>query len=157
MATTGAFFNINMIVPKPADVAKVKQALFDALNDTNKVTQKEFDDVTGTWTHNVAFVTEPAHIRGNDGVASVGTDDKPMFWLDVGTKKPRHAVMTKNFVAKTKVRTLKSTAGAGGLAFVSQKILRPGIDARQFTTVIANDITPVLAKNVDAALKKAMP
>jgi hypothetical protein len=157
MATTGAFFNINIFTPKPADVNKVKQALFDALNDTNKVTQKDFGEVVSTWNHLMNWDLEQAQMRGNDGVASTSTDDPAMFYLDGGTKKPRHAVMTKNFVPKTKVRTIKSTAGAGGVAFVSKKISRPGIVKREFTTVIKDHIDPILAKNVDAALKKSMP
>jgi len=53
------------------------------------------------------------------------------WFLELGTRV-RYAVMSRDFKAKTRRGVLGSSAGKGGMVFVSKKIRRPGIKARNW-------------------------
>jgi hypothetical protein len=77
---------------------------------------------------------------------------KKWQYLNKGTPYPRHALMTKGFVPKTRPGFLGSEPGHGGLLIVSKKIKLPGIKARKWDKALSVK----WAKLYAAAMKKAM-
>jgi hypothetical protein len=76
-------------------------------------------------------------------------------WLDQGTSV-RYATMSRDFVAKTRVRIIASRPGRGHLHYVDRAIPRPGIEARQFDNEISRRLNPRLEKRLQGALDRAM-
>lgn len=50
----------------------------------------------------------------------------------------RYAVMSRNWISKTKPGRWHSTPGRGHVVIISRKIARPGIKARGFEKIVAN-------------------
>lgn len=94
----------------------------------------DFQVTTRTWNDKPLFTIT----KGKSHVASwrnIGTDSQIYKFVSGGTKV-RYATMTKNFRAKTVVGQIRSRVGKGGVAFISRKHPRPGIQARKFDEAI---------------------
>ena len=70
------------------------------------------------------------------------------IWLDQGTRV-RRALMSPDFKPKTRHRTMGSRMGRGGVLFVSRRIARPGIKAREWSEEAAERRTPKFIKKVE--------
>ena len=161
-----------VLIPKKLNVNGMSAAIRDAAIQAAKDMVKDFEAVTRTWKG------DKPRIQGEAVLTPPGTPPYPMFhtgftssawpkadgskgyqkwiWLDLGTKV-RYAVMTKNFVPKTREGQLNSWAGRGGMLFVSKKHPMPGIKARKFTKALADkwDKPTMFRARMAAAVKKA--
>lgn len=102
---------------------------------------------TRTWeNHTVTFSRE----FKRDGVSIshiIYTTSDIYFYLNSGTSV-RRAVLSKDWRSKTVPRELKSGAGAGRVVVVGKKIERPGIKAREWTSVVSDQLRPQFEKDM---------
>lgn len=82
----------------------------------------------------------------------VTTEDNRYRFVDEGTKV-RYATMTKNFIPKTRVKSLKAYKGRGGLLFVNKKKPKPGIKARGFTKIVQRKWRPEFTELMREAMR----
>ena len=110
-------------------------------------TQKEAEQVvrylnrvTETWKHEVNFdITVDSY--GDTFYFRVTTDDEIFWYLNNGTDK-RYAVMTQDFIPKTRVRRLESFEGRGEFSHWDMNDARArnrAIEAREWIEEIADD------------------
>lgn len=123
------------------------------LKQIRKALRSRLTQPTTQWVHPPDFVETGPDIKGGNLVASVYTEDGPYFWLDRGTAV-RYATMHRGFKAKTKVRSFSSSAGVGGVAYVSRKTARDGIEAREWTELAALEYSAILQSAIDRALAR---
>lgn len=113
----------------------VLDAIKKELERENGIRRRMLEKTVRTWTNKPDFeeriVDTPKTLRGE-----VVTTNKIYRYVNDGTSV-RHAVMSRDFKAKTQVRVLGSRRGRGGVVFISRKIKRPGIKAREFTKEVA--------------------
>jgi len=124
-------------IPNPRSIPNFNEKIRKATIETGKELNNLFKRTTTTWNHPVPF---RRRMRGINRV-TVSTRDKPYFFVNNGTRV-RRALMTPDFVPKSKPRTLRQGVGRGGVVYISRKIQRPGIKAREFDKVIAKKIKP---------------
>jgi len=124
-------------IPNPRNIPNFNEKIRKSTVETGKELNKLFNRTTTTWQHRVKF---RRRMRGFNRV-TVSTNDPPYFFVNNGTRV-RRALMTPDFVPKSKPRTLRQGVGRGGVQFISRKIQRPGIKAREFDKVIAKKIKP---------------
>ena len=148
--------------------APIRDAAIQAAKDMGK----DLEAVTRTWKD------EKPRIQTEAKLVPSGTPPYPMFhtsftasawpkndnskgywkwvWLDLETKV-RYAVMSPNFIPKTRKGQLNSWAGKGKMLFVSKKHPMPGIKARKFSKALRDKWSkPTMFKaRMQAALVKA--
>lgn len=82
---------------------------------------------------------------------------KKYHWITKGTEI-RYATMTHDFLPKTRVGGLQSGMGSGGLAYVSRRNPRPGIQARETDDIIRyvldEDELRLIKRGIGEGLKK---
>ena len=141
---------------KPLSVNKVRGFMLNAMLDINRDAKKRLLEIVSTWNHPVTFTDLHIRYSGGSAFMAVGTDDKAFFYLDKGTDI-RHAVMTRDFIPKTSPGGgFKSGPGQGGVAFVDQQINMPGIDARNWTERLNEDLSIVLGFRIDRAIAEGL-
>jgi hypothetical protein len=113
----------------------------------------EFKKTTATWDTKVDFEMLISTTSGSFEVL-VGTDNKIYRYVNDGTSV-RHAVMSRDFKAKTTPRVIGSVPGAGGVVFVSKKIKLPGIEARHFDEEIQKKSLKPYRRAMEAGMKRA--
>lgn len=125
----------------------VQQALRD-LAQTEAIPL--FQNTVRTWVHQPSFTPQPT-ARG----WAIGIDPvKPYLYIDRGTRV-RYALMSKDWRSKTKPGVIASFRGQGRMLFVSRKMPRPGIQARNFTDIIMRRMQARAANKVREALSQA--
>ncbi len=134
--------------------------LLNALLKVKDSVEQDLRATTATWLRR--HPTFRVYVRYAGGAARVigGTDgdtidNKVWNWLDEGTTV-RHAVMTNPFRPKTRYYHIGSMAGVGRLRFVSRKINRPGIDAREWSYAIMEKNEELLFNEVIDAIDKSI-
>lgn len=132
------------------DEKAVKQKLEAAMKETTKIGREYFDQITSTWEHSVPIEERGPDYVGGDLISEILTEDRPFYWLDKGTRE-RHALMSEDFRAKTAVRRYASGAGAGNPdpVAVGWNIQLDGIQAREWTAMMADDLTKELKSQLD--------
>ena len=108
---------------------------------------------TSTWKHQIDFAIDDVS-NGDDltlNVHAVGDNARIYRYVDEGTSV-RHAQMTAKFVPKTRVGSLAAGPGAGGLKQVSKQIVKPGIQARGFSGLVADELRPEFTKAIRKAI-----
>jgi hypothetical protein len=127
------------------------------LNWAEKDAKRLLKMTVETWDDPPHFETTERKFAGGDfrlAVEPAGTEIqvKKWWWLNRGTSV-RYATMLPKFRSKTDPRVFQSHAGTkGGVAFVSRRVPRPGIQARQWSNILSR----VLAKRVNARIIKAV-
>jgi hypothetical protein len=115
---------------KSLDPKKYEKAISDTLDMLAENVLVDFKVTTRTWS------TQPDFVKEKDpGVRRVYTTNLIYKFVSGGTRV-RYATMSPGFIAKTKTGVIGSTAGKGGMMFVSRKFPRPGIEARKFDVAI---------------------
>ena len=110
----------------------------------------QFENTVTTWTNQPTFTPVPTP----RGWAVQVAPEYPYGWVNRGTRI-RYATMSKDWKSKTKPNVIASYAGRGRLLFVSRKRPRPGIQARNFSTIILTRIQARAANRVRDALNQA--
>lgn len=118
------------------DAEAIERQMLKAMDDIVDAGKRKLDGIDTTWNHKVRWVVEKARVVGEDARAGVTTEDSPFFYLDGGTGV-RYATMTQDFNPKTEPNVFTSKVGRGGVAFISKRQARPGIQARRWTEILA--------------------
>lgn len=134
----------------------VKSHLEKAVKDTAEEANELFDDITGTWRHDVPIIEKGPTYTGDDLVMDIYTEDKIFAWLDKGTDL-NMAVMGEGFVPKTSKRTYRSGVGSPGFEdplFINKSAINDGIEPREWTDMMATDMQESLKKNLVVQFNK---
>ncbi len=106
---------------------------------------------TETWNHEPEFIVETKK-WGDRIIGRVYTNDDIYRYLDRGTKV-RHARMHRKFERKTQPNVMTSGEGAyGEPEYVSRHYNGPGIEARNWSTMIAADHKQKVADKMNSAV-----
>lgn len=119
-----------------SDPARPSRVIENWKNMMALAIKADFGVTVQTWRNKPAFTIDSeggARVIGTDVTQGAGRIYK---FVSMGTRV-RYATMTKPFGAKTAPGVIGSVAGIGGVAFISKKRPRPGIQARRFPEVIA--------------------
>lgn len=146
------------IKPKPLKVDAIRLELLNGLRKFNSLAVKDFNETTRTWNGDKPRWETSISLAGGAITAVIAPKGSALAlnkwnWLDKGTAV-RYATMTPNFIPKTSPRTLGTTAGAGGLAFVSTRVPHEGIEARGWSAIIMVKWTPVFAEIMQEYMNK---
>lgn len=141
---------------KPFQSEIFRQELRKEMLEVKKDIVDDFERTVKNWGEpKVKFTAKIESGASVGGVLlSVTTRDKRFKFLDQGTKV-RRAVMSKDWQSKTSPNVILSTPGKGKVVFISKKISRPGIKARNFSKVIAKSYKPEFKKRIKNCLERA--
>lgn len=137
---------------------RVENSLIDFLkNDAGRRIQKDMKSATQTWNHKPDFPIEFRYLQYKMWIQVVPQGKHKDKWKFVsrGTKI-RHALMSKDFKAKTRPGSLRSTAGRGGVVAVSRSIRKDGIKARSFEEQILEKHEKDIRRAAADVVKKAL-
>lgn len=145
---------ITPIKGKMIDESVLGKYLFEAVQKELTEIDREFEQTVNTWNGKPGFkkevVPHPDRIQG-----TVSTDNKIYGYINNGTSV-RRALMSKNWKSKTKPGFIGSGQGAGHVVFISRRISRPGIKARNFDKVIARRVQKRFLDRVNEAYAKGI-
>ena len=114
---------------------------------------ESFELTTSTWNHKPKF-RRYLRVTSGEIYMSITTDDKIYNWVSNGTKV-RHALMSKDWVSKTRERVLTPGGGRGHMVYVSKKLIRPGIKPRYFPQEIWHHRQKRFTEDIQAAIGRA--
>lgn len=141
------------IKPKRLNQRAMFNELLKGMNQVGKEMKQEYQKTTRTWKNKPEFeIVKDTNPNGPEVL--VGTDSLIYKFLDEGTSI-RYATMTPDFVSKTVPRMLSSRRGKGGLAYVDTRRPRPGIEAREFSTLIQKKYQPRFKRRMEQAMRDA--
>jgi hypothetical protein len=118
----------------------------ESMRDSHELTTK-------TWRHKPVF-RKYVRVTENEVYLSVTTQDDIYRYIDQGTKV-RYALMSKDWISKTKPRVLTPGGGRGHMVFVNKKIRRPGIKARKFSEEIWHHRKDRFTRDIQGAIGEA--
>jgi hypothetical protein len=111
-----------------------------------------------SWSHKPSFAQgfkeSSKEMEGFTLTSGDGSKNNPYPFVTKGTSV-RYATMTPDFSPKSKVRTIGSGGGSGGVLYVDKRRPRPGIQAREFEEEIALREQPKFQKRGQVALDNA--
>lgn len=142
------------IKPSRLNEDALRLQLLNLTRDVGRGIKKDFEKTTATWDNKPEFTITRSVSRKRGPEVLVGTDDEIYKFVDEGTRV-RHAVMTTPFVSKTVPNVIGSRRGVGGRLFVSRRIQRPGIKARNFTKILQKKWQPIFKRRGEKAMKRA--
>lgn len=128
---------------------KIGKVVENTLNETALAVQVDFGVTTQTWNHKPAF-----NIRSTPGQRIVSTDDRIYGFVSNGTRV-RRALMSPDFQPKTRNRYIGSNQGRGRVLVVRRTINRPGIQAREFDSAIAEKWDREFGRQMQRAIDSA--
>ena len=130
--------------------AKIAKALKDEWEATSQQVADLQRQTVETWEHKPTFIID--RVSGRDLIANIGpTDDSGEIWwyLNSGTRV-RYASMTSDWVSKTQPRRIRPGQGRGQVAYISRRRPRPGITAREWAALIAEQVQPQYSRRLRA-------
>lgn len=143
------------------DLDKFDRESAKTLNDIIKKAEREFKKTTDTWRRKPDFKIERA--TSSKLIAAVSTMDEIYGYVVRGTRA--HVITAKRapalrfksgFTSKTVPRRITSRRGESFGNWVSKRsVFNPGIEARDFDKVIAEQLQPELIKEVRSAIKRS--
>lgn len=120
------------------------------------------NQTTSTWkgpkpTFNLLMPKEQARIMLTVYPAGNALGVKKWRWLDEGTRV-RRALMSRDWISKTapagsKLGSFQSFGGRGKVVFVSRKIRRPGIKARNWSKALAKYYEKAFPDRINNAVR----
>jgi len=144
---------IKTVKPKKRNQKFFRWEFSKSMTQTGKDMLKDFKKTTKTWNTKPEFEVLK-DLNPPDYSVLVGTDDKIYGYVDEGTKV-RRAIMSKDFIAKTTPNVIDSRPGRGGVVFISKKVARPGIKARNFAKLIGKKWKKPFKTRMEKAMKAA--
>ena len=153
-------WTVKAIKPKKLRVAAVRLELLNALRAEGKVQRERFEQTTATWKgEKPDFESLIGLSKGDASVATGPTGDemgcKKWGWLNDGTRV-RRALMSSDWKSKTSRRNFRSGAGAGHAVFISRKLNRPGIKAREWTKLLQEQRRRPYTKRMMDAMRRGL-
>ena len=130
-------------------------AVSEGLQEVKDVTLRKFRRTVRTFSAPQPQFTAVTSFQGGIVGVDVSTDHFVYGLLDAGTPV-RRAIMSRDFVSKTVPGSLKTRRGRGGVVFISKKISRPGIKARNFSSNIAEEMETEAPEIIDRHIDKAV-
>lgn len=155
---------VRTITPKSMNIIQYEQKLRNVVKEEVDIMERMYKRVSSGFSppqpkYKKTVRKQPA--RGGVIVGTVSTDDRRMYYLDVGTHR-RWAVMSDDFRPRTTPRTLgiKGKQGRtvirGKEAMTARGIsVRPGIEPRRYTDEIAERRKPLFENKMRRAMKLA--
>lgn len=142
------------IKPKRLQIDAVRLELLNEMRKAGTAVRKDYERTVRTWKGDKPEFAQAVSLA--DGgphllIVVQGAGAKKWFWLDKGTKV-RYATMSPDFQSKTIPRVLDSRSGKGGRLFVNKKRPRPGIEAREWTEMIAKKWRRPFKKRMEEAM-----
>lgn len=151
------------IVPKKINAARIREDIIKASEKQGITVANDYKKITKAWTGDKPTFPIKTTIKNDDLITSIiasgGFGAQKLVWLDDGTKKnyPIEAkksstlAFQSGYKAKTKARTIGSTGGGSfGSTVFKKKVIHPGIDKREFSLTIADNIQPQYTKSISA-------
>ncbi len=133
-------FAFKGIKPKKLKVEAIRKEIMQELQKEGKEQQKQLKKTTATWKGDkpkfesiVDIDAEGAGVLTGPSGSTMGI--KKWNWLDQGTNV-RRALMSRNWKSKTRPNYFGSGAGRGRVVFISKRINRPGIKARNWSGLL---------------------
>lgn len=149
-------------MPDPEKVIKyMKEQIEDLLRNIGRQSMKQRKKTTKTWKGAAPIwymkLSKPrSHtVRLEVFMSGLALGQKKWWWITKGTKV-RYAVMTKGFKPKTKFRVISSYVGKGHMRYVDVRVMRPGIQAREFDDEINERMTKKIDSQLDTRVKRAL-
>lgn len=137
-----------------AMIRELEKPVIETINEADK----EFAKTYSTWDHKPKFIKKlkvsKVRIIGSTTTTEKGSSNNPYPFVTRGTKV-RRALMSVDFSPKTKPRVLGSSGGRGGVVYISKKLKRPGIKAREFEDVVMKLEQPKFEQRAKKALQRA--
>lgn len=131
------------ILPGPIDTRAFDREMRKEMEKLVKEVKADFDKTVATWNNKPKFVTSIRvsfdELRGRVRTKPISGRKPPeliYYFLSEGTKV-RHAIMTGDFVPKSRPGVVDSFPGRGGLLRVDPRYDGPGIKARKWDEAIA--------------------
>lgn len=137
-----------VIIPKgflknPQNIVNSAETALDMAAEDIRV---DYGVVTQTWNHKPVFAIDKSKLKRR-----ITTGDDVFRYIDKGTAV-RRAVMTPGFRPKTIPGQIRSRMGSGGVAYISKKVVKPGIEARRFSEEILKKWTKEFPKLLQQAV-----
>jgi len=146
---------------KPILPGKFNAKAFDdeflkGMNEVRKLILSEFMKTVETWNagEKPDFIDLTYHAA--NGIISEVYTRSLIYKFVTGGTKTRHAVMTEDFIPKTMPGIIGSGRGRGSVKYISKKVNKPGIQARNFDKVIAKKTEPTFKSIMNNALRAAV-
>ncbi len=142
------------IVPRGnlPDGAQMARVIENTLTAVALDVQVDFGVTVQTWKHKPKFSIKRERYK-----RTVSTSDKVYKFVTRGTKV-RRALMSPDFMPKTRTGWIGSNKGRGGVVFISKRLKLPGIKAREFEETIQakwKKLMPkVFQRAIDAEVRK---
>lgn len=115
----------------PFDAKRLERIIENTLEEAAKNVKIDFGVTTRTWKKRPEFeIKKPKKFE-----RTISTTNKIYYFISGGTRV-RYATMVPGFRSKTVVRRITPRKGKGGVLFISRRIPRPGIEAREFPETI---------------------
>lgn len=141
----------------------VRGTILSVLNRYAAMIKKDFEATTATWKDHHPVFTVTRRFAGGEILLSVTTDDRVWGMLNRGTSS-RWALMSHDFLPKTAVRQLTSYPGAGRVMYRGKAEMmragiawaQPGIEAREWTVVVADLYRNELKRDLKISLRTAL-
>lgn len=134
---------------------EVEKLIRDDLKKLGERVAKRMAEPTKTWQDIPRFIVSEPAVRGGDLVCRIRTDDSlgadKYFWLNEGTSV-KYVVVGYNsgWRPKTKVRSFTARRGSPGPGIMNTyPVQYPGIEAREWTPMIAEEFEPILGDVLD--------
>ena len=136
---TSEVFTIKSIKPAKLNVDAIRMEILNEPRKEGTVHRQTLKQTVATWDGERPDFESQIGLERGDGSASVLTGPtggekgvSKWRWLNQGTRI-RYALMSKDWQSKTKPGRYRSGPGRGKMLFVSRKLARPGIEARDWT------------------------
>jgi hypothetical protein len=156
-STRNSVLVAHIFTPSPLSVGEVRGHILATLNKYEKLFLEALEDTVATWNHPSDFDTKIRYARGNARVTAT-TDDPIWGYLNAGTAY-RWALMSGDWESKTSPGSTRSRAGAGHVVMRGQRAFtnrnmppRPGIEPREWTTIIADTHADQFKKDIKDAI-----
>jgi len=153
-------WTVKSIKPKKLRIDAVRLQLLNALRAEGKVQREKLEQTTATWKgEKPDFESLIGLSKGDASVATGPTGDemgcKKWGWLNEGTRV-RRALMSPDWRSKTHRRNFRSGAGAGHMVYVSRRLNRPGIKAREWTKLLQEQRRRPFTKRMMQAMRRGL-
>ena len=162
----GLVIGFEAIVPKQFDTTIFGKSLKKTLKKLAKEALTDFIGTTANWEEQVEFTIDGPRKHGKDWVVSVGTDNVIWGWVDRGTEEHviaatkskdglLHFRPTEKFIG---TRTYPGSLGSGQIRrraewATATSVLHPGIEARDFSTLVGEKFQRDLYKAAQATMR----
>ena len=140
--------SVRVTVPRNVNTRQFTNAIEKARDETANEILRQFQITTTTWQHSVLFEKRNKSFNKVD----VFTTDLPYFFVNNGTRV-RRALMSLDFMPKSKERQLRQGPGSGGVVYISRRVNKPKIEAREYDKVIAKLINKFMVSSLELNLR----